>query len=278
MYCTNCGAEVEDGSRFCTNCGADLTGQNAAHGTATPPPRQPTRVAVPAPSQEGYAYDPASDGGRSHRKHGRVAAAVIGVAAACVVVAGLALVLVPQLAGPGATLGTESAANAPANVATNANAPAATAASSAATHVGFRGITSATASSTLATDKISTYYASNVLDGNPTTCWSEGVDGDGVGESITLSGSGTQTFSGFTITNGFQKTERIYQLNPRPTTLDVSVDGTKVMTATIEDAFGKQFTFDLPQPTDGTSITFTIAGVAPGIKYHDCSISDITVF
>lgn len=146
-------------------------------------------------------------------------------------------------------------------------------------HVGFKGITNATSSSTLAPDKFGSYGPLHLLDGDPTTCWSEGVDGLGVGESITLSGDDLQTFSGFRITNGYQQSEKIYYMNPRASKIEVQVDGQKIGDVTPRtDDYGYTDDFSFTQPIDGTSITFVIKDVVAGTKYQDTSISDITVY
>ena len=62
-------------------------------------------------------------------------------------------------------------------------------------HAGFKGVTGASASSTLPTDQYADYGAQNLIDGNVTTGWAEGASGLGIGESVTLSGNGRQTFS-----------------------------------------------------------------------------------
>lgn len=151
--------------------------------------------------------------------------------------------------------------------------------STATQYVGFKGITNATASSTLATDKISSYGPLHLLDGDPSTCWAEGVDGLGVGESVTLSGDGVQTFSGFRIANGFQKSEKIYYMNPRASQIEVQVDGQKIGDISPRtDDYGYMDDFSFSQPIDGTSITFVIKDVVAGSRYQDTSISDITVY
>ena len=143
----------------------------------------------------------------------------------------------------------------------------------------FKGITTATASSTLGTDGINTYDPENVLDGNPSTCWAEGVNSVGVGESITLSGDGEQLFSGFRIRNGYQKSEAIYNNNARATELEVQVDGKKVMTVTpTSNSFTRIDEYSLPKSTAGTSITFVIKKAAVGDRYEDTSISEIVVY
>lgn len=143
----------------------------------------------------------------------------------------------------------------------------------------FKGITTATASSTLGTDGVNTYDPENVLDGNPSTCWAEGVNSVGVGESITLSGDGEQLFSGFRIRNGYQKSEAVYNNNARATELEVQVDGKKVMTVTpTSNNFNRVDEYSLPKPTAGTSITFVIKKAAVGDRYEDTSISEIVVY
>lgn len=149
-------------------------------------------------------------------------------------------------------------------------------------HVGFKGITSVTATSYLwgdATDSSLTYYASNVLDGRADTCWQDGVSGTGVGESLTFSGNGVQTFSGFTILNGYHKDSRRYYQNSRPSSFTIYVDGAYFTTASVSDSGpGVQQRIDFSQPIDGTTITLEIAGTYSGTKYQDTSISEVGFF
>ncbi|MGN0055857.1 MAG: zinc ribbon domain-containing protein [Atopobiaceae bacterium] len=81
-------------------------------------------------------------------------------------------------------------------------------------HVGFKGITNATSSSTLAPDKFGSYGPLHLLDGDPTTCWSEGVDGLGVGESITLRARSTRTRR--YRTSRCTRRDRVRWVGPRP--------------------------------------------------------------
>lgn len=179
--------------------------------------------------------------------------------------------------GSSNTAGSNNATNS--NNAANSTTSANSVTSIPTTHVGFKGITTATATSTLKTDKFSSYGAEHVLDGDPVTAWAEGVSGMGIGESISLSGDGVQTFTGFKITNGYQKTEKIFYMNPRASEMEVQVDGTKVMEISLRtDNYGYAENFQLPQPTDGITITFVIKNAVPGNKYEDTTISDISVY
>lgn len=95
MFCTNCGAQIPDGSKFCTSCGAEL-GRRAARpeDTASMPvvdPQPTTRVSsyVPAPSAPSSASAPREKAGAAG-----VVAVVMSLVALAAVVA-LVVVLDP---------------------------------------------------------------------------------------------------------------------------------------------------------------------------------------
>lgn len=270
----------------------------------------------PAASPEDWARDGDEDDGRRGHRGLTVALVILAVVAA-LAVAGAALVVAGVVPNPveaiaggasgGATTGAAGAGEASAQEGstaqgdgksdgsttdgstTDASGDAQAASSStddgkaeeapAVAPDSFEGITTATASSTLGTDGINTYDPENVLDGDPSTCWSEGVNGVGVGERITLSGDGEQLFSGFRIRNGYQKSDAVYINNARPMEIEVQVDGKAVMTVTPStNSSNKVDTYSLPEPTVGTSITFVIKKAAVGDRYDDTCISEISVF
>lgn len=49
MFCTNCGSQLPDGSKFCSNCGAKFSPAESAQ-QAQPPHQQPYQQ----PYQQGY--------------------------------------------------------------------------------------------------------------------------------------------------------------------------------------------------------------------------------
>lgn len=313
MFCPNCGAQLEPEAQYCNSCGAPVAHDAAAKAArpAQPSPgvTAPISYAQPsaAPADRGRQGDRGAkdDEGRGHTGRSIVLTMVATIAA--LAVAGAALVfagILPnplaapaegtaneataQGAGPndaGAQSGAaadDAKADTEKNDAAKADDSAkadASATAEAPAPTSFKGITTATASSTLGTDGINTYEPENVLDGNPSTCWAEGVNSVGVGESITLSGDGEQLFSGFRIRNGYQKSEAIYNNNARATELEVQVDGKKVMTVTpTSNNFNRIDEYSLPKPTAGTSITFVIKKAAVGDRYEDTSISEIVVY
>lgn len=306
MFCKNCGAELKPGTRFCPYCGTPVSADEpeangasgAAAGGAAPDPNltQPMPLGggygaqaprpVPqtpreAPPQQPYIRD-RRDRGTRGGGHGGSQTALLAllVVALCAAAAAIVVALVLPGMGQGgeATIAKsdDSGSSSGSKTITLGQSTEDDSSSSDA-HVGFKGITKAEATSTLPTDQYDSYGTDHLIDGDVTTCWAEGVSGLGVGESVTLSGDGTQTFSSFSIANGFQKSESIYYKNPRATRLGVYVDGSKVMDVDLADSFGTTQSFTLPEPVDGTSITFKIEAATPGSKYEDTSISEITV-
>lgn len=79
MFCTNCGQEIPDGSKFCTKCGQNLAGaQTAPHMTAP----QDAPQAAPSPAT------PAEEPAPAPRKKGNPAKIIVPVVAVAVVAAG----------------------------------------------------------------------------------------------------------------------------------------------------------------------------------------------
>ena len=134
-----------------------------------------------------------------------------------------------------------------------------------------------TASSELAESNI-THHPQNVVDGDKSTAWVEGSSGDGVGEWIKLESNTEQTVSGFSIINGYTKSNYLYYANNR------------VAKVLVEYSDGTNFTFNLEDKNldeQGTTfenikktkyIKFTILGVYKGSKYNDTCLSEIRVF
>lgn len=283
MFCANCGQQVDDGLKFCTICGAPLTEEAVVSAAATT--TMPTTIYAEQSQASNYV-DQSQFNTPPQKKSKKplviILIAILVIAIALVVVF---VVLKPFDTGKSSSLSSGPAATA--QLSTNSNETAGGASSGgssqdsgSASSAVFLGISSANSSSNLATGGVNTgtYYASNVLDGDSTTCWAEGSSGSGIDESITLSGSGDQLFSGFSIRNGYQKSDDIYQKNNRPKTLEVYVDGTLVDTINLTDTGLTSQTFNFTKPVVGKEIMFKIKDVYSGSKYSDCCISEINVF
>ncbi len=135
----------------------------------------------------------------------------------------------------------------------------------------------ATASSSLVDTETLNYQPPNVSQGRE-TAWAEGVSGDGVGESITLTLKKASPVKKIGIVNGYAKSAELYYANSRPAELDVSVNGGKANRVKIPDEYLQREMFFFDLSTGGElvkSVKLTIAKVYPGLQFSDTSISQV---
>jgi hypothetical protein len=139
-------------------------------------------------------------------------------------------------------------------------------------------VTGAYASSVLVEDKYNLVHgAENVLDGDASTAWSEAATGNGIGEWLTITLDQKCVISGISIMNGYQKSEKLYKKNSRPSDLEVEFsDGTTELIH-INDQMGWE-TITFSQTHVADEISFTIQGVYEGNTYDDTLITDIQIF
>lgn len=129
------------------------------------------------------------------------------------------------------------------------------------------------ASSTLSAQGENTYDAANLVDGNPNTAWSEGVAGDGIGESIMIDFGSVQRLNGIELLNGLVKSEKLYKQNNKIKKMKLEFsDGQSVI---LDIYFLKNY-FD--KPIQSSSIKITILEVERGTKYRDTCISELRLF
>lgn len=128
------------------------------------------------------------------------------------------------------------------------------------------------------------YHPTYVLDDDPATAWVEGVDGDGLGQSLTVKVSALNKARALrlVITPGYQKSKALFTANGVPTALEVVVrdaqdtqSGAKVLE--VAPKWGSQ-TFEVPLTGGLASVTITINAVKAGTKYRDTCISDLQLF
>ncbi len=136
----------------------------------------------------------------------------------------------------------------------------------------------------------STYEPANTLDGNVSTAWIEGVDGDGINESITYRFEEEYDVSKVVIYNGFLKSKYRYTINGKPTKIQMVFGNGEVIEEELnvihpgeedvefaEDELNPTvITFEVPIPSDSLSIV--IQDVETGTKYEDTAISDVEIY
>jgi hypothetical protein len=136
----------------------------------------------------------------------------------------------------------------------------------------------ASASSVLKEDNGSEHKAENVADWERDTAWVEGKEGDGLGESITLTLTKPATVGRVGIVNGYTKSRELYAANNRAMILKVSVNEGRPFNVEIPDEFLKDehFWFDVPKSSVLVkTVKLEIVTIYPGTTYRDTAISDI---
>lgn len=124
------------------------------------------------------------------------------------------------------------------------------------------GVANAHASSQLKSDtKPALYQALNVLDGNPATAWCEGVDGDGVGETIVVGFKGIGTIDEVRITTGEAKDAASFKAHGRVRQLDLKTDEKRHSFSVVDNTTPQSFKFD---PVETELLTLEVVEVAPG--------------
>lgn len=128
-------------------------------------------------------------------------------------------------------------------------------------------------------DKEGSYVHSAALtvDGNPASCWSEGVPGLGIGENIVIHFNGTYKVSGMNIWIGHQKSQSLYYQNARPGIIRVEgSDGSSEVYA-LQDTFGAQ-RIDFKIPINTKFIRIIVEQSVQGNKYQDTCIAEVSFF
>jgi len=115
-----------------------------------------------------------------------------------------------------------------------------------------------------------------LIDGSGSTCWQEGTEGNGEGESITFILPEKRNISVISILNGKHTSSKAYSENSRAERIVVKV-GNKRYTITLDDVMEKQI-FRLPSPKEAEEITVIINSAYPGDKWEDLCISEITFY
>ncbi|MCP3795038.1 discoidin domain-containing protein [Paenibacillus sp. CH40] len=130
------------------------------------------------------------------------------------------------------------------------------------------------ASSTLSDQAGNSYAARNIMDGDASTAWCEGVKGDGIGEWVKVDFGSVQELRGFELINGLAKSSNAFQVNNRVKRMKLEFsNGQTIMVD--NDFLSNEF----PNSAIHTSfVKITIEAVEKGSKYHDTCMSEIRFF
>ena len=121
------------------------------------------------------------------------------------------------------------------------------------------------------------YPPINILDGDFENTWCESVDGDGIGEAVTVEFSEPVSFDEIQIVNGFA-TDESWEINNRIKTVQITqVAGEHFQRKDYELLDGvmdwQSIKFALPQTAQ--TIEFKIVDVYKGTKYQDSCLDDV---
>ncbi|MCB1187613.1 hypothetical protein KDL29_10660 [bacterium] len=134
------------------------------------------------------------------------------------------------------------------------------------------------------------YDADQCFDFDYTTAWVEGVEGNGVGQSLEFTfrthggenmdgGSYQQQYvNGLEIVTGYAKSQALHLANACPLLLKVSLNGVPACVVDLQDSMDIQEVSFPPLYLSGEYdpvITLEIIGVRDGKKYADAAISEI---
>ncbi len=136
--------------------------------------------------------------------------------------------------------------------------------------------TSFMASSKLAPIGDNSYEPEKAMDGRMDTCWCEGVNGLGIGESITFASDTPQLITSVRISNGLRTDRTLYEKNARPTVIKMEFDDGTSEEIYLSEDYGTEPGWNMICSGKYVKrVKFTIMDAAPGNKYEDTCISEI---
>ena len=127
------------------------------------------------------------------------------------------------------------------------------------------------------TGKSGTVYGAAFLnDGDTSTPWEEGVEGDGIGEQITYEPEAGTKLQVIRIYPGNGRSDKAFQENNRPKTITLEIDGKKQI-LNFDDA-GHFYTFSSKKPVTAKQVKLIIDSVYQGSKWQDTCISEVEFY
>ena len=137
----------------------------------------------------------------------------------------------------------------------------------------MRDVKDVSASSYLSEKNIK-HVPDRIMDGDTTTAWVEGVEGNGEGESITFTFGDLYVVSDIKIWNGYQKSEDLYYKNARPAELELEFSDGSTERISLQDMASGFQEFALERHVT-SYVKVKIVSTYDGSKYEDTVISEI---
>ena len=137
----------------------------------------------------------------------------------------------------------------------------------------MRDVKDVSASSYLSEKNIK-HVPDRIMDGDTTTAWVEGVEGNGEGESITFTFGDLYVVSDIKIWNGYQKSEDLYYKNARPSELELEFSDGSTERILLQDMASGFQEFALERHVT-SYVKVKIISTYEGSKYEDTVISEI---
>ena len=137
----------------------------------------------------------------------------------------------------------------------------------------MRDVKDVSASSYLSEKNIK-HVPDRIMDGNTTTAWVEGVEGNGEGESITFTFGDLYVVSDIKIWNGYQKSEDLYYKNARTSELELEFSDGSTERISLQDMASGFQEFALERHVT-SYVKVKIVSTYDGSKYEDTVISEI---
>ncbi len=138
----------------------------------------------------------------------------------------------------------------------------------------------AQASSSLPSDRYGSYGPAQAVDGSAATAWSEGVEGDGVGEFLQLDFPAPVQIDYLEILNGYAADAASFAANNRAAAVTITFDDGRSFTLLLDDLPDMQ-RFDQWSAGQGTvtsSLRLTIDAVYPGTRFDDTCLAELRVW
>lgn len=121
------------------------------------------------------------------------------------------------------------------------------------------------------------HSGARTIDGDITSCWADGVPGQGIGEYIAYNFRGTYQVNGLTIWAGHHKTIDLFYKNSRPARIRVEGSDGSVSRWNLGDGMNRH-TITFNQPVNVSSLRIYIEDVYPGSKWQDTCIAEVEFF